>query len=179
MTIPMDTILVVQAAEYAARKHRQQRRKDADATPYINHPLAVARAVAETGHDTMTVIAALLHDVIEDTQTAASEIAALFGKAAADVVVELTDDKSLPKNTRKAHQLRSARHLSERAKAVRIADKICNVRDVLERRPVKWSDEQCNAYIDWAHAVVMACSTHDNISLVARFEQLVPREVQQ
>ena len=108
---------VIEACAYAARKHQDQRRKGAAAEPYINHVIDVAARVSRSAAaDDDLIIAALLHDVIEDTDGTRSEIAALFGAAVADVVMEVTDDKSLPKPARKLAQEASVAGKSDRAK---------------------------------------------------------------
>ena len=103
----MSTALIVKAAQFAAEKHRNQRRKDVDASPYINHPLALASVLAvEGGVETPEVIcAALLHDTIEDTDTTVEELTALFGDRITGIVLEVTDDKSLDKAERKEEQV--------------------------------------------------------------------------
>ena len=103
---------IVQAARFAAEKHKDQRRKDADASPYINHPLAVASVLAVEGgvDDTDVLCAALLHDTIEDTQTTAAELEAIFGDKVTAIVLEVSDDKSLAKALRKEAQVRVRRN---------------------------------------------------------------------
>ena len=151
-----DTTLILRAAEFAALKHRNQRRKDADASPYINHPLALARLLAEDAGvtDTVTLCAALLHDTIEDTATTHAELVLAFGAQVAAVVSEVTDDKTLPKAERKYLQIEHAAHISDRAKHVKLADKICNLRDMALAPPVDWPIEQRREYFDWAKSVI-------------------------
>ena len=148
--------LVLLAAEFAARKHRNQRRKDPDATPYINHPLALARLLWTEGrvHDPVVIAAALLHDTIEDTRTTRTELIRAFGREVADVVAEVTDNKRLHKKTRKRLQIEHAPHLSRNAKLVKLADKTCNLRDVATNAPAGWSLERRRAYFTWAGHVV-------------------------
>jgi GTP diphosphokinase / guanosine-3',5'-bis(diphosphate) 3'-diphosphatase len=148
--------LVLRAAAFAAEKHRHQRRKDADASPYINHPLAVAQVLSHEGavQDAIVLAAALLHDTIEDTDTTAEELAAHFGPQVAAIVVEVTDDKALSKAERKRLQIEHAAHLSTPAKLVKLADKICNVRDMANAPPAGWTAERRREYFDWARAVV-------------------------
>jgi guanosine-3',5'-bis(diphosphate) 3'-pyrophosphohydrolase len=148
--------LILAASAFAAHKHRDQRRKGADAFPYINHPIAVANVLAnEVGIvDPITLAAALLHDTIEDTDTTAEELESAFGAEIAKVVVEVTDDKSLPKQERKRLQIEHAAHLSERARLVKLADKICNLRDISCSPPVDWSLERRRDYFAWAKRVV-------------------------
>lgn len=147
---------LVTAAAFAARKHKDQRRKDDAASPYINHPLALADVlVNEAGvNDLDTIVAALLHDTIEDTETTASEIEAGFGARIRAVVEEVTDDKRLDKPARKQAQIDHAPRLSEPARAVKLADKICNLRDVVANPPAGWSLERRRAYFDWAKQVI-------------------------
>jgi guanosine-3',5'-bis(diphosphate) 3'-pyrophosphohydrolase len=150
--------IVLAASAFAAHKHRDQRRKGADASPYINHPIAVANVLAnEAGITDPTILAAaLLHDTIEDTATTPQELEAEFGARIAAVVAEVTDDKSLPKQERKRLQIEHAATLSEQAKLVKLADKICNVRDMSRSPPVNWSLERKAEYFTWAKQVVDA-----------------------
>jgi guanosine-3',5'-bis(diphosphate) 3'-pyrophosphohydrolase len=122
---------ILSAAAFAAAKHRNQRRKDAEASPYINHPIALAELLAFVGIEDLEVLqAALLHDTVEDTDTSFQELEERFGKAVADIVQEVTDDKALPKGERKRLQVEHAAQLSREAKLVKLADKICNLRDI-------------------------------------------------
>ncbi len=138
MKIDARSLLV--ALEFAAHKHRNQRRKDADASPYINHPIALARLLAEEGGvtDVATLIVAVLHDTVEDTDTGHDELRVRFGKTVADAVAEVTDDTSLPKARRKALQIEHAPHMSKRAALVKLADKTCNLRNVADHPPATW-----------------------------------------
>jgi guanosine-3',5'-bis(diphosphate) 3'-pyrophosphohydrolase len=156
MARPKDLELVLLAAEFAARKHRNQRRKDRAATPYINHPLALARLLWTEGgvHDPVVIAAALLHDTIEDTRTSRAELARAFGATVADVVAEVTDNKRLHKTTRKRLQIEHAPHLSRSAKLVKLADKTCNLRDVAANPPADWTLKRKREYFDWARQVV-------------------------
>lgn len=151
-----DTTLIIRAAAFAAHKHRNQRRKDADASPYINHPLGLARVLSEEGGitDAETICAALLHDTIEDTDTSREELEREFGSEITGIVLEVTDDKSLPKAERKKAQVAHAAHISDKAKRVKLADKICNLRDVALTPPTDWALERRQEYFDWAKSVV-------------------------
>ena len=113
------------ALEFAAHKHRDQRRKDASASPYINHPIALARLLAVEGGvtDVKTLVAAVLHDTIEDTDTSYEELVEHFGRKVADVVAEVTDDKTLPKPRHKALQIEHAPHLSLDAKQIKLGSR--------------------------------------------------------
>ena len=153
---PIDSVL--SAALFAAAKHRDQRRKDAAASPYINHPLAVAEVLARHGvSDTVVLQAALLHDTIEDTETTAEELGERFGPSVRDVVLEVTDDKRLPKAERKRRQVEKAGTISDSAKLVKIGDKICNVIDVASSPPADWPDSRRLEYLDWTELVVEGC----------------------
>lgn len=151
-----DTTLILRAAAFAARKHRDQRRKDAEASPYINHPLELARVLAEVGGvtDAATLCAALLHDTIEDTDTTGDELTREFGAEIAGLVAEVTDDKSLPKAERKRMQIEHAATISDKAKRVKLADKISNLTDVAHSPPADWDLERRRQYFDWAHSVI-------------------------
>lgn len=151
-----DAATLIRAAAFAAHKHRNQRRKDADASPYINHPLGLARVLAVEGGitDTATLCAALLHDTIEDTDTTAAELVAEFGAEVAGIVAEVTDDKALPKAARKRAQVEHAAHISDKAKRVKLADKVCNLRDVAQTPPADWPLDRRREYFDWAKSVI-------------------------
>lgn len=151
-----DTALIVRAALFAAHKHRDQRRKDDAASPYINHPLALASVLAVEGGitDAATLCAALLHDTIEDTETTGDEIEREFGPEVRHLVEQVTDDKSLPKAQRKLAQVEHAAHISDKAKRVKLADKICNLRDVALTPPAAWPIERRREYFDWAKSVI-------------------------
>ena len=148
--------LLIKAIEFAADKHRNQRRKDADASPYINHPIALANVLAnEAGVDDEKVLmAAILHDTIEDTDTTSRELEEVFGDEIAAIVLEVTDDMLLPKDERKRLQIEHASMISESAKLVKLADKICNLRDVADNSPTHWTLERRQQYFEWAKAVV-------------------------
>ena len=144
------------AVSFAATKHSKQRRKDVEASPYINHPLQLAHVLATEGgvSDVETLMAAVLHDTVEDTLTTYEELVRHFGKTVADVVMEVTDDKALVKADRKQHQVDHAPHLSDRAALVKLADKTCNLRDVANSPPAGWPLERKQEYFDWAKRVV-------------------------
>lgn len=156
-TNPIATIL--KALHFAATKHRDQRRKDVEASPYINHPIEVAELLAGEGGvtDAVTLQGAILHDTIEDTKTTREELEAAFGSAVRRVVEEVTDDKRLPKAERKRLQIEHAPHMSEPARQIKIADKISNVRGVTLAPPADWSKERRQEYLDWTEQVVAGC----------------------
>ena len=163
---------ILGAAMFAAEKHAAQKRKGAAAEPYINHLIEVAQLVASSSEslDTNLVMAAFLHDTIEDTGTTAEELERVFGSDIATLVVEMTDDKSLPKEVRKALQVENAPHKSVRAQVIKLADKISNLRSILASPPATWSHERKREYFAWAQHVVGALS-EPNPVLKAEFDK--------
>ena len=167
------------AVAFAADKHRNQRRKDAEASPYINHPIALANVLANEGgvEDVTVLCAAVLHDTIEDTETTPEELQAIFGHKVAAVVMEVTDDKSLEKSLRKQRQVEHAPHISKEAKLVKLADKISNLRDIIASPPADWSAERKQAYFDWAAKVVAGVrGVHPGLESV--FDGLLARQAE-
>ena len=152
-------ISLVRAMDFAARKHRDHRRKGAAAEPYINHLAEVALLVAEAtqGRDHLAVLGALLHDTIEDTETTRAELATEFGADVAALVEEVTDDKSLAKDERKRLQIETAPMKSRRAKLIKIADKVSNLRSIIESPPADWGAARRQEYFAWAAQVVQGC----------------------
>jgi len=150
---------LLQALTFAADRHRNQRRKDVEASPYINHPIAVATVLAVDGQvtDRVLLVGAILHDTLEDTETSAAELETQFGAEVARLVEEVTDDKRLPAPERKRLQVERAPHASAAAKQLKVADKICNVRDVTLAPPARWSRERRRAYLEWTAQVVAGC----------------------
>jgi guanosine-3',5'-bis(diphosphate) 3'-pyrophosphohydrolase len=169
----MNIAVFLSALEFAANKHCGQYRKSKEKIPYINHPISVARLLAEVGRvrDQNILIAALLHDTIEDTDTTPEEITAAFGPEVCSLVLEVTDDKSLPKATRKQLQIDHAPSLSPGAALIKLADKICNVSDLCRVPPDGWTHERLVEYLLWADAVVRNLPV-DNGPLLARFQEV-------
>ncbi len=156
MDFAEDTGLLIKALRFSADKHRYQRRKDQARSPYINHPIEVTQLLWDVGYvrDVHVLLAALLHDTIEDTQTSPDEIRHLFGDEVLSLVLEVTDDKSLPKAQRKRLQIENAPHKSAGAKLIKLADKCCNVRDLVGSPPEDWSLERRRDYLLWTEQVV-------------------------
>jgi guanosine-3',5'-bis(diphosphate) 3'-pyrophosphohydrolase len=174
MTRKIDGIgLVLKAARFAASKHKDQRRKDASASPYINHPLTLASTLREEGlvEDATVLAAALLHDTIEDTETDYDELRGQFGAEVAEIVAEVTDTKWLKKTSRKRLQISKAARASSGAKLVKLADKISNLRDIIASPPADWSLERKREYFDWAKKVVDQIRGV-NARLERKFDQL-------
>ena len=151
-----DLAMILTALEFSSHKHRDQRRKDNSASPYINHPIGLANVLCNEGKVTnaKVICAALLHDTIEDTETTPDELKNAFGKGITNIVLEVTDDKSLPKAERKLAQIEHAKNASKNAKLVKLADKICNLRDILFTPPADWTVARKREYFDWAKAVI-------------------------
>ncbi|MCY7345417.1 MAG: HD domain-containing protein [Pyrinomonadaceae bacterium] len=162
------------AISFAAKRHSTQKRKGADEQPYVNHVLEVANLLANVGkiEDFDILIAAVLHDTIEDTATTESEITKLFGAEVRGMVLEVTDDKSLPKARRKELQIQHAPHLSDGAKCIKLGDKISNIRDVSENPPADWSAERRIEYINWGERVVDGLRGA-NANLETHFDNLI------
>ncbi len=168
---------VLDAARFAAEKHARQKRKGTAAEPYLNHLVEDAGLVATTlaVSDTNLVIAALLHDTIEDTDTTREELIARFGTDVADLVSELTDDKELPKEERKRLQIENAPKLSIRAQVIKLADKLSNLRAILFSPP-DWDFQRKKEYFAWAQCVVERF-TEPNPALKAEFDKMLQREL--
>jgi len=177
--LPRSSFELLRALHFAAQKHRDQRCKNPDASPYINHPIEVAETLARVaGISDLTVLqAAILHDTVEDTETSPEELEATFGREVCQLVAELTDDKRLPKPERKRLQVEHAPLLSERAKLVKLADKICNVRDVAHEPPQGWSRDRRVEYLAWTERVV-AGLRGKNEALDRRYDEVL-REARQ
>jgi len=155
----MSNQLILKAAHFAAKKHRDQRRKDEDASPYINHPISVAKIISEIGNveDPEVLAAALLHDTIEDTETTIDELIDNFGERVCSLVQEVTDDKTLPRLQRKQRQIDHANEISEGAVLIKLGDKISNVTDIANIPPTNWDRNRRLEYFDWAEKVINNC----------------------
>ena len=156
MSPERSTLKILEALQFAAHKHRDQRRKDIEASPYINHPIALANVLWREAavYEPDVICAALLHDTVEDTNTTKEELAERFGRKVAAIVMEVTDDKTLRKPERKRLQIEHAAHISRKAKLVKLADKISNLRDVAASPPREWPLKRRRKYFDWAKQVV-------------------------
>ena len=149
--------LLITALDFAANKHRNQRRKNVDASPYINHPISLTNILCNEADitDMNVICAALLHDTVEDTVTTKEELVLEFGQNICDIVMEVTDDKTIQdKYKRKQLQVEHAAHISTSAKLVKLADKISNLRDVADDPPADWGLERRREYFDWAKKVI-------------------------
>src|SRR5258708_13169351 len=168
---PVQRILA--AAQFAAEKHATQKRKGAAQEPYINHLIEVAHLIAGSSDtlDTELVMAGFLHDTVEDTGVTLAELAQRFGNDVASLVAEVTDDKSLPKETRKALQVQNAAKKSPRAQTLKLADKISNLRSILASPPADWSLQRRRQYFELAGQVVAGLSAPNRL-LKAEFDRV-------
>ena len=174
-----DLTRLLDAVLFAAERHRDQRRKGLDASPYVNHTVEVAHLLATVGDvaDTTTLIAALLHDTIEDTDTTAAELEARFGSEVGRLVEEMSDDKSLPWEERKRLQIENVADASSRAKLIKLADKISNVQDVIQSPPRGWSVARRRQYLDWSAQVIAGCRG-TNRALEELYDQTLAESLQ-
>jgi GTP diphosphokinase / guanosine-3',5'-bis(diphosphate) 3'-diphosphatase len=156
MNFDDNTGILLTAIHFSADRHRPQRRKDARKSPYINHPIEVAELLWRVGgvRDVAVLLAAILHDTIEDTEATPDEIRSLFGEEVLGIVLECTDDKSLPYMDRKRLQIETAPHKSKKAKLVKLADKTCNLHDLNQSPPRWWPKIQKQEYLLWSQKVV-------------------------
>ncbi|XP_044758060.1 guanosine-3',5'-bis(diphosphate) 3'-pyrophosphohydrolase MESH1 [Coccinella septempunctata] len=157
-SLPENVIIsdLIECVNFACIKHKDQRRKDIQRTPYINHPIGVAFILTNEAKvtDLATIKAAILHDTVEDTDTTLEEIENVFGKEVGSIVAEVTDDKSLPKEMRKQLQIEHAPGSSLAAKLVKLADKLYNLRDLERSIPTFWSQQRVQEYFEWSKKVV-------------------------
>lgn len=161
-TANSDIHKLLHALNFAAMKHNDQRRKDRDQSPYINHPIGVAEILSRFGeNDIIMLQAAVLHDILEDTETTAEELESVFGKEITGIVQEVSDDKSLEKQERKRLQVEHAPFISTKAKLIKLADKIMNVTDVGQNPPSTWDTKRREEYFDWADSVVSGLRGHN------------------
>ena len=151
-----DLKLLLKALQFSALKHKDQRRKDVATSPYINHPISLASILCNEAHitDVEVICGALLHDTVEDTETKQEEIESEFGSAIKDIVMDVTDNKDLEKHERKQAQIDHAAHICDKAKLVKLADKISNLRDVSVNPPPDWTLDRRQEYFDWAKKVI-------------------------
>ncbi len=165
---------LLRTLSYAARQHQDQRKRGYEALPYLNHVIAVADALAREGgvYDLPTLQAALLHDCVEDTNSSYKELQGLFGEEVADLVEELTDDMSLPYEERKRLQVAKAPKMSAKARVIKVADQLCNVRDIANF-PLDWPRAEKLAYLDWAGQIIQGL-VGSNAALEQRFWEEVP-----
>ncbi|MDR1912577.1 MAG: HD domain-containing protein [Helicobacteraceae bacterium] len=165
--------LVFKALAFAAQKHRNQRRKSGEQEPFINHPIALANCLANEGaiDDADILCAAILHDTIEDTDTTAEELREIFGDTITELVLEVSDDKALDYAERKRLQIEHAPQSSHKAKQIKLADKICNMRDIVASPPPAWNAERRRAYCEWSKQVVDGIRDA-NAALAEKFDEI-------
>jgi guanosine-3',5'-bis(diphosphate) 3'-pyrophosphohydrolase len=146
---------VLEAAHFAAEKHTHQRRKNIEDIPYVNHLLEVVHLLSSVGNitDGDILSAALLHDTLEDTGTKEREIEAVFGSRVLGYVLEVSDNKALPKAERKRLQVKHAHALSEGATLIKLADRISNLRSIAAEAPRGWTVDRQEEYFRWSMEV--------------------------
>lgn len=168
------TARLLAAAVFSADRHRDQRRKGERPTPYINHPLEVAECIVRVAgvDDAEVLIAAILHDTVEDTDTKPEEIEDQFGADVASLVMEVTDDRSLTSMERKRLEIEHAPHLTPRAKLIKLADKICNVADTASNPPTSWTRQRRRDYLEFAEQIALGCRGN-NAALDAEFARVL------
>lgn len=150
-----DLARLMRAMHYSTEKHQFQKRKNPLQTPYIGHPVRVANRLVDAGiKDQNVIVAALLHDTVEDTDATLKEIENIFGPEVAKIVDEVSDDKSLPKHVRKQLQIEHAPHVSYEAKLVKLADKLDNLHELLTLTPEGWTTERVGQYFNWSEKVI-------------------------
>src|SRR5258708_5427821 len=147
---------ILDAARFAAEKHAQQKRKGENGEPYFNHLLEVAELIAASSRelDVELMMAAFLHDTVEDTGVTLHELEQRFGKEVSALVAEVTDEKSMPKETRKQLKVENTPEKSPRAQTLKLAEKISNLRAIISSPPLGWSRERKQQYFEWARRVV-------------------------
>lgn len=151
----METNRLLNAINFAAIKHKNQRRKNQEKSPYINHPIEVLTLLSNANiADTNTLMAAVLHDTVEDTATKHDELVYHFGEEVAKIVMECTDDKSLDKVQRKKLQIEHAKEISTAAKLVKLSDKLSNMKDLMFNPPTHWTEQEIVGYVVWSYFVV-------------------------
>ena len=134
--------------------------------------MATILATIGAVEDLPTLIAAILHDTIEDTETTPEELEKRFGAEVRALVLEVTDDKRLPKAERKRLQIEHAPSISAKAKLLKLGDKIANVRDVTATPPAGWSVARRREYLDWTEQVVVGCRG-SNAALESQYDQVL------
>lgn len=176
MGMEFDLTKILNAAIFAADKHQGHIRKNKQRSPYITHPLLVAQAIYQIGgiQDTTILTAAILHDTIEDTDTTREEIREHFDDDVLSVVLEVTDNKSLPKLIRKRLQVSHAPELSYEARIVKLADKLINCGDILNDPPEYWPLKRRQDYIQWGADVIFRIRG-TNPGLEAAFDKVMSR----
>jgi len=175
-----DISLILKALTFSADKHRNQRRKGREAAPYINHLIGVAEILWEIGQvrDIPTIVAGILHDTLEDTDTTPEELTREFSAHILSIVEEVTDDKRLPKDERKRRQVERAGTASPEARQIKLADKISNIQDLIQAPPAGWSLQRQRDYVDWGESVIDRLRG-SNERLEQHFDRIVQRAREQ
>ena len=177
--MPLESLSnIFEALEFTAVKHQYLRRGGYDLLPYINHLIKVANLIQQVGlgENTNLMLVAVLHDVVEDTETTPEEIVEKFGPEVGTAVSELSDDMALSYDERKKRQVQNAKDLSDLARVIRIADKICNIRDIMEY-PLDWSLEKKLRYVKNSIEIVdQIKGTNSQLELILEREAAMARQ---
>lgn len=176
MIVPTTTGVteLTRALTFAAEAHANQRRKGAAQEPYLNHLVEVMDLVAQAtgGNDTELLIAALLHDVVEDTAVTGDQLAQTFGERVARIVDENSDDMSLPKDERRRQRISGMAKKSADARMVKTADVISNLRAMATSPPAGWTADRKLGYLEGCRQLIDA-GRGANPSLEAVFDETV------
>ena len=173
----MNIDIILDAISFAIDKHGKQVRKDAEESAYIRHPIEVAQLLIMAGVvDEDVIAAAVLHDVVEDCGVSVADISARFNPRIGLIVQEVSDDPALSGMARKDAQVVKVGMISPEGKLIKVADKICNLQDVLYRPPVTWDDARKAAYFDFAERVFNAANIK-NPYLVECFNDLMDKRI--
>lgn len=166
--------IFIDALKFASEKHLEQRKKGCEMIPYVNHLINVAHILFHSGETDYEVLsAALLHDILEDTNTSENELQILFGKRVKNLVIELTDNMKLTYEDRMIKQMKKAPMLSSDAKKIKIADKIANISDFLTY-DFTWSHERKVKYLEWSQKIVEGCRGVDP-GLEYQFDEIISK----
>ena len=170
------TQIILAALSFATRKHRHQHKNDTQSSAGISQPIQIAHVLGVEGNiaDEQVIAAAILHDTIEDAETTNEELRQHFGLTIAEVVEEVTGDVSMSVQQRKLHQLEQAPHISRRAKLIKLAERICDLRDMADSPPADLTTRQIQDYFDWSKEVV-DCMRGISPSLEGAFDEVYAR----
>lgn len=143
-----DIHIVLEAVGFAAEGHNGQLRENPEKTPYIIHPIRVTEHLMTIAnvHERDILVAALLHDTVEDTKITFADIQKSFGTTAEGYVRELTDNMSLPQEERMKLQIETAPKKSLAAAQIKLADKYDNLKSLQSNPPATWDQKKIDEY---------------------------------
>ena len=154
----VDLRRLTKALLFAAEAHRNQRRKGAAQEPYLNHLVEVLDLLVQAtdGTDTDMLIAAILHDVVEDTSASYEDVAKNFGERVAEIVRENSDDMTLPKAERRRARIAGMPLKSREARLIKMADVISNLRAIAVSPPAGWPADRKFGYLEGCRQLIDA-----------------------